>query len=100
MWDETSAREIALQTRIAVLVQDTLNDKEISENCLALIFDDLEKYRGWELGLERFHTQEPLPHDWMDHIPYFIDFRSSIPHSDEDSQRSHAGMSGLLHTIK
>lgn len=95
-----SAREIALQTRIAVLVRDTLRDRGISDNFLALILDDLEIYRGWELGLERFHSQGPLPHDWMNHIPYFIDLKSLGPRSDLDSQRSRAEISRVLRSTE
>jgi hypothetical protein len=77
MWESESEERRERGRRIAVAVRETLQERHAENAFWTLkIQDEFMEYKGWELGLKRFHSKEELPRDWLDGCPYFVDFTS------------------------
>ncbi|KAL8677945.1 MAG: hypothetical protein Q9186_005668 [Xanthomendoza sp. 1 TL-2023] len=84
MWKSTTPEEVKFLRRVAVTIRDTMRRNGIHEGSWEQLLDGCQKYKAWELGLGRFLAGEPLPLDWMDQMPYFVDFTSSCRTNTEN----------------
>jgi hypothetical protein len=77
MWESESEERRERGRRIALSIREALQERHAENAFWTLkIEDDFLEYKGWELGLKRFHSKEELPRDWLDGCPYFVDFTS------------------------
>jgi hypothetical protein len=77
MWDAEGEERRGRGRRIAVSIGEKLQERQAENAFWTLrIQDEFMEYKGWELGLKRFHSKEELPRDWLDGCPYFVDFTS------------------------